>query len=131
MGPKCPEDREMPTRYLRTHRSRYLPQDVPETIVFSIGYPRRMGLGMGGVSTQIILVEVIAPVIALYTWQVYLLGRTVLLFNDSSTAENMLVRGYSNAAPDLNGGSGGILEPDIRNRGMSLCRESAHGWQSV
>ena len=52
---------------------------------------------------QIILVELIALVIALYAWQMHLIGRTLLLFNDSSTAEKMLVRGFANAVPDANG----------------------------
>ena len=53
-------------------------------------------------STQIVLVELIAPLIALYTWRPFLMGRTVLLFNDSTTAENILIKGYSNAAADAN-----------------------------
>ena len=78
-------------------------QMLPKALCFQLDIPEEWAWGWEERSTQIILVELIAPVIALYTWQLYLLGRTVLLFNVSSTAENMLVRGYSNAAPDANG----------------------------
>jgi len=52
--------------------------------------------------TQIVLVELLAPLIALYTWQLFVCGRTIIFFNDSTTAESMLVKGYSNAAVDCN-----------------------------
>ena len=48
------------------------------------------------------LVELLAPLIALYTWQPFVCGRTIIFFNDSTTAESMLVKGYSNAAVDCN-----------------------------
>jgi len=51
---------------------------------------------------QIVLVELLAPLIALYTWKTFLHGRTCIFFNDSTTAESMLVKGYSNAAVDAN-----------------------------
>ena len=62
---------------------------VPKPLCFQLYIPEEWAWGWEERSTQIILVELIAPVIALYTWQLYLLGRTVLLFNDSSTAENL------------------------------------------
>ena len=48
------------------------------------------------------LVELLAPLIALYTCKTFLHGRTCIFFNDSTTAESMLVKGYSNAAVDAN-----------------------------
>ena len=39
---------------------------------------------------------------ALYTWRLFLKGRTAIIFNDSTSAESILVRGYSNAAWDAN-----------------------------
>ena len=52
--------------------------------------------------TQIILVELLAPLLAMKTWQKFLRGRTALFFNDSSSAENILIKGYSNKALDAN-----------------------------
>ena len=62
-----------------------------------------MGLGLEGErDTQIVVVELIAPVIALYTWKDFILGRTVIMSNDNTIAESILVKGYRNNVEDAN-----------------------------
>ena len=42
--------------------------------------------------------EILAPIIAIHTWRGHLKGRACFLFNDSFSAGNILVKGYSNGA---------------------------------
>ena len=68
--------------------------------------------------TQIILVELIAPLLALWTWRDFLKGRSCLVFNDSTVVESVLVRGYSNQATDINEVTGGFWEHSMD---LELC----------
>ena len=48
------------------------------------------------------LVELVAPKVALSTWMRFLRGRTCLILKDSTSAEGILIKGYSNQAEDAN-----------------------------
>ena len=75
---------------------------LAQPMVFSFDIPEWWAWDWKSRVTQIIIVELVAPLVALQTWRDYIRGRTMLLFNDSTAVENMLVKGYSNKASDAN-----------------------------
>ena len=78
-------------------------KSLSKPLCFSFDVPESWAWEWKHRDTQIILIELIAPGMALYNWRMFLKGKTVILFNDSTSAESILVKGYSNSAWDANG----------------------------
>ena len=68
-------------------------KSLPKPLCFEMEIPEKWAWAWKERDTQIVLVEFIAPLIALYTWKDFILGRTVIMFNDNTTAESILVKG--------------------------------------
>ena len=77
-------------------------KSLPKPLCFAFDVPESWAWAWQERDTQIILVELIAPLLASYTWRMFLKGRSTILFNDSTTAESILIKGYSNQALDAN-----------------------------
>ena len=78
-------------------------KSLPKPVCFSFDVPEHWAWEWKERQTQIVLVELVAPLLAFETWKECLKGRTIIFFNVSSAAENILVKGYSNSAYDANG----------------------------
>ena len=68
-------------------------KSLPKPLCFEMDIPEKWAWAWKERDTQIVLVEFIAPPFALYTWKDFILGRTVIMFNDNTTAENILGQG--------------------------------------
>ena len=70
-------------------------KETGEVYYFSLEVPDYVMKDWIPSSTQIMMIEMLAPVVAIYSFQNFLKERLVLLFVDSEAVEGALVKGYS------------------------------------
>ena len=78
---------------------------LPIALAFSWDIPWALVEEWRDRTNQILMVEAVAPLIALRTFGPWVTDRaapTGLLFSDNQAVESVLVKGYSNSAKDLN-----------------------------
>jgi hypothetical protein len=62
---------------------------------FSLAVPMRLIVEWLPRTTQVVMIEMLAPVVSNFVWKDALIGKRVLLFVDSEAVEGALVKGYS------------------------------------
>lgn len=75
---------------------------LPIAFAFSWDIPRCLVETGKDRTNQILMVEAIAPLVAMRTFEPWITGRAGMLFSETQAVESVLVKGYSNSALDLN-----------------------------
>ena len=91
---------------------------LPTAVAFSWDIPHVLVEQWNNRTNQILMVEAVAPLIALRTSGPWITDRAGMFFSDNQVVESVLVNGYSNSAKDLNMAIGTFWD---KVRELNMC----------